>query len=82
MTPKQAAVLDSWADAQASLNTIRGFLEWCDEQKIELATWMLGGHRMLPLNEDREAMLARYLDIDTVQLERARQALLKKARAS
>lgn len=71
--------LEKWAQAQPTLSAIRGFLEWCDEQHIELASWLPSGHRMMPIIEGREDLLARYLEIDTKQLERERAALLKKA---
>lgn len=74
------SVLDKWADAQPTLTVIREFLEWCDQQKIELAKARPSGTWYTPLLEDREALLARYLEIDSRQLENARRALLEKCR--
>lgn len=82
MTKRDAAKgvreINKWAAAQPSLTVIRDFLEWCAEQKIELGKPNEGGRwALVPLVEDREAMLARYLEIDTVALENERRALLE-----
>ena len=68
--------LDKWADARPSMDVIVDFLDWCGEQRIELADWRPNGMSMLPLIEDRASMLARYFKINTVKLENERRALL------
>lgn len=82
MTSKQGtpadAELKKWAAAQPSLSTLRDFLEWLDEQKLEVAAWRPSGNWMMPVVEDRERMLARYLGIDLNALEHERRALLEK----
>lgn len=72
--------LDKWAEELPTRNVVREFLEWCDEQQIELASWLPGGNRLRPLTEERERMLDRYFGIDAMQLERERMALLEKHR--
>lgn len=71
--------LDKWADAQPSMSVILDFLEWCDDQKIELARPTDAGSRLFSLTEGREAMLARFFKINTVKLENERRALLHAA---
>lgn len=70
--------LDKWADAQQALSTLRDFLSWCSAQEIELASFTPSGHRMLPISEDQERLLARYFEIDEQKLENERRALLAK----
>lgn len=67
--------LDKFAEAVPSIQVLDEFLDWCDQQKIELATWT-NRNRMLPLTEGRTQMFARYFKIDTVKLENERRALL------
>lgn len=73
--------LDKWSDAQPAMITLREFLEWLDRQKIELAVWRPHGTSMLPITEDRERLLARFLEIDEAELERERRAILKKCQS-
>lgn len=72
--------INKHAAVQPNMRSIRDFLEWCDSQKIELATWMPSGRWMFPISEDRERMFARYFEIDEARLERERRALLESCR--
>jgi hypothetical protein len=69
-------MIDQFADTLAARQVLREFLEWCDEQKIELATARPTGIWYAPLVEDRERTLDRYLGIDAAQLEKERAALV------
>ena len=72
--------LEKWSQAQPIIIAIRDFLEWCDEQKIELA--VMSGHpvvRLNPIMEARERMIARHVGIDLVALENERRALLERS---
>lgn len=75
------AELEKFADAVPSMQIIREFLDWCEEQKIELASPLRNGNLLYPLSEGRETMLARYFKIDAKRLESERRALLKKCQS-
>lgn len=72
--------INKWAAARPTLAAIRDFLDWCETQKIELAVPTPSGRWLQPVGEDRERMLARYLEIDEAKLENERRALLAKCR--
>lgn len=68
------------AAAQPASRAISEFLQWLDEQGIELAVWRPLGTSMLPITEDRERLLARHFGIDLAKVENERRALLKSLR--
>lgn len=71
--------LEKHADAVPSMRVIGDFLDWCEEQKIELAVPTPSGRWLQPHNEGREATFQRYFGIDANKLENERRALLAKA---
>ncbi len=73
--------LERFADAVPSMQVIREFMAWCEEQKIELAEPTPSGRWLQPRVEGLEHMLARYFKIDSAKLEKERRALLKKHKA-
>jgi len=73
--------LSKWSAAQPTLHAIRDFLDWCETQNIDLALPTPSGKWLQPVMENRESMLARYLEIDTTKLENERRALLKRCRS-
>ena len=70
--------LEKFAEAVPSMEVIREFMSWCEEQKIELASPLPNGVHLYPLTEGLENMMARYFKINLVKLENERRALLKK----
>lgn len=70
--------LEKFADALPQMQIIGDFLDWCEEQKREIAEPTPGGYHLMPINETRSAMLARYLGFDPVKLEDERRELLLK----
>lgn len=69
--------INKHASVLSHMNTVREFLEWLDGRQIELGSREFHGERLLPHHEDREAMLNRFFEIDTVKLENERRALLE-----
>lgn len=67
------------AEAMQAMVVISEFLDWCAEQRIELAR-MGQFERLHPLTEGQLAMLQRYFDIDAVKLENERRALIENSR--
>jgi hypothetical protein len=63
-----------WAAARMSMMAVEEFLDWCDENGLELAT--RDGYRLYPHYEDRQKILDRHFGIDAVKLENERRALL------
>lgn len=65
-------------EVQDTSQAIGEFLEWLDEQRIDLCSVILGaGHdRWAPIVDGREAILARYFGIDLRAAERERRAVL------
>jgi hypothetical protein len=59
--------------------TIGEFLEWCEGQSFELCEVTPSGNRW-PITERREAILARFFEIDLDVLEREKRAMLKSVR--
>ena len=74
--------LEKFADAVPSMEVIREFISWCEEQKIELAGPTPSGRWLQPHIEGLEHMMGRYFKINPVKLENERRALLKSARSS
>jgi len=72
--------LDKFSAAVPSMEVIRDFLDWCEQQNIELAGPAPSGNRLWPMIEGREQMLARYFKINAKKLEQERRALLEKCR--
>ncbi len=70
--------LEKHADAVPSMRIIGEFLDWCEEQKIELAEPTPSGKWLQPRIEGREAMFQRYFGISAAKLEKERRALLTK----
>lgn len=73
--------LERFADAVPFMQIIREFLDWCEEQNIELASPLPNGVHLYPVNEGREQMFARYFKINAAKLEKERCALLAKQRS-
>lgn len=57
---------------------IARFLEWCEEQRIELARMDKRGH-LDPINEPGDRIIFKYLGIDPKKLEAERCAILEAA---
>jgi hypothetical protein len=77
-------ILKEWARARPQLDAINNFLDWCEGQGISLASWMGDELRQGAVLDgkivtSREAIIAKYLGIDLLELERARQELLQEA---
>lgn len=72
-------MLDRWAANIDERRTIEAFLDWCEEQRIELAQW--GDRRWPEPLTSRSALLDRYHEIDQQQLDKERRALLAEATA-
>jgi hypothetical protein len=75
MTPELA----KFAAAHPGMLVIRDFIEWCNEQHIELAVPTPSGRYLQPVIEGLDTMLSRYFEIDTAKLEEERRALLASA---
>lgn len=74
-----ASQIEKWAEEQGRLAVVREFLEWLDEQRLEVAAWKPSGNACLPIIEDREHLLARFVGVDLQKLEVERRALLADA---
>lgn len=72
--------------AQASRERIvlDAFLEWCEDQRIELGKWESGtlNDNFEPLVEKPRDIVFRYLGIDPKKLEAERKALLDMQRSA
>jgi hypothetical protein len=70
--------IDRMTEVQAESQAVGEFLEWLDEQRIDLCSVIPGsGHdRWAPITDGREKLLARYFDIDLNALENERRAIL------
>jgi hypothetical protein len=70
--------LDKIKAARADTQAAGDFLEWLDEQGIELSKWEggLGWGVYEQIDETRESLLARWKGIDLAAAERERRALL------
>ncbi len=70
--------IDRHAYAVPAMRIIGDFLDWCEQQKIELAEPTPSGKWLQPRIEGREAMFQRYFGINGAKLENERRALLAK----
>lgn len=78
-------VLAKWASSRTKRELLDDFLTWCDSQGIFLASRMGDELRQGAVFDDkivtsRELIVARYLDIDLLELDQARRELLEEAR--
>lgn len=68
-------MLSRWAEKLNDRTAIEEFLDWCEEQNIELRY-----DRTEPVVESRRTMLNRYHGIDERQLDDERRELIRVAR--
>jgi hypothetical protein len=68
--------LDKWAANHADRMVIELFLEWCDEQRLEICAWDEDARWPRPIVESRDRLLNRYHEVDEARLEEQRRALL------
>jgi hypothetical protein len=74
--------LEKWNDGYATRHTILDFLDWLENQKIELARPRTDGRwALVPINETRVTLFYRYFNVDPTKLENERRELLEKQRA-
>lgn len=69
--------LDKWAEALPDRRKVEDFLDWLDEQRMEVAVWADGDRWPRPVTESRDSLLNRYFEIDAKRLDDQRRALLK-----
>lgn len=70
--------LDKLSKLAPKNDIISNFLQWLDEEEIELANYE--GDELVPAGVSREKLLGKYLEIDPRKLEKERSALLNYAR--
>jgi len=79
LLPEHAKVQEIQPLSQA----IYDFLEWCQEQGMSLGSYGTSKyheHTFYPINESREALLARHFGIDLGKLENEKREILKGCR--
>lgn len=70
--------LDKLSKLAPKNDIVSAFLQWLDEEEIELAQYEVD--ELVPVSVSRENLLGRYLGIDPRTLEKERSALLAYAR--
>lgn len=68
--------LEKWSYVQPEIGVLNDFLDWCEQQKIELAVPRETGNWWAPVNCTRTTLLYRYFGIDMTKLEDERRAVL------
>lgn len=77
--------LEKMKAARPRSQIIGEFLEWLDEQGIRLMTPLMVGDRQVRgeyelIHSSKEALLAKYFEIDMDEVEKERQLLLEEIR--
>lgn len=69
--------LKKWRWAEEEVAVVNDFLDWCEQQRIELAVPRTEGRwSLVPIDCTRTTLLYRYLGIDPTKLENERREIL------
>lgn len=73
--------LEKWSDNIEERRIIADFLEWVDGNRYVVAEWYgQEWPKLQPISHSHHALLDEFYEVDNVQLEKERRALIEEAR--